>query len=219
LVKTGEKMKKLLVLGTRTLAVEIADLASDTPGYEVVGFVENMDPNRCKDRLAGLPVLWVEELADRVHDHWAVCGLATTRRSRFVHQVAAIGMGFERVIHPSARVSSNSTVGAGSILSVGVIVATHTRLGEYVLVNRGSLIGHHTRIEAYATVQPGANIAGECRIGEGAFVGMGAIVLERVTVGAGSVVGAGAVVTKDVPDHVQVVGVPARIVKEGVDGK
>jgi len=212
-------MKKLLILGTRTLAVEIADLASETHEYEVAGFVENMDPNRCKEPLEGLPVIWVDEIAGRAHDHCAVCGLATTRRHRFVDQVAAMGMSFGTVIHPSARISSNSSVGGGSILSVGVIIAAHTRLGRHILVNRGSLIGHHTRIEDYATIQPGANVAGECRIDEGAFIGMGAIVLERVTVGAHSIVGAGAVVTKDVPDHVQVVGVPARIVKEGVKGR
>lgn len=48
---------------------------------------------------------------------------------------------------------------------------------------------------------------------------MGAVVIDRITVGSCSIVGAGAVVTKDVPDHAQVVGVPARIVKENVDGR
>lgn len=54
-------------------------------------------------------------------------------------------------------------------------------------------------------------------IGEGAYVGMGAIVLERITIGGYSVIGAGAVVTRDVPQHVQVMGIPARITKENVE--
>ena len=52
----------LLVLGTRTLALEIADLASDVPGLRVAGFVENMEPERCGGQLAGLPVHWVDEV-------------------------------------------------------------------------------------------------------------------------------------------------------------
>jgi len=48
---------------------------------------------------------------------------------------------------------------------------------------------------------------------------MGALVLDNMTVGSQVVVGAGAVVTKDVPDRVQVVGIPAKIVKEDIQGK
>jgi 2,3,4,5-tetrahydropyridine-2-carboxylate N-succinyltransferase len=43
--------------------------------------------------------------------------------------------------------------------------------------------------------------------------------VERVAIGDGSVVAAGAVVTRDVPDHVMVAGMPAVIVKRGVDGQ
>jgi acetyltransferase-like isoleucine patch superfamily enzyme len=48
---------------------------------------------------------------------------------------------------------------------------------------------------------------------------MGAVVIDHLTIGAHSVVGAGSLVTKNVPDRVQVVGVPARIVKENIAGK
>jgi serine acetyltransferase len=48
---------------------------------------------------------------------------------------------------------------------------------------------------------------------------MGAIVLDHLAVGAHSVVGAGAVVTSNVPEHVQVLGVPARITTRNVDGR
>jgi acetyltransferase-like isoleucine patch superfamily enzyme len=56
-------------------------------------------------------------------------------------------------------------------------------------------------------------------IGDGAYVGMGATVLDRMRIGEGAVVGAGSVVTRDVPAGTQVLGVPARVVKEGVAGR
>jgi len=214
-----ERPRPLLVLGTRTFAEEVADIASETPGWRVAGFVENMDPARAGDELAGLPVYWVDEIADLTDTHWGLSGLATTHRSRFTDQVAALGLRFATVVHPSARISPTSTLGEGTVVSVAVVVASHTAVGRHVIVNRGALIGHHTEIGDYVSIQPGANIAGSCAIGVGTYIGMGAVVLDHVSIGAHSIVGAGAVVTKDVPDNVQVVGVPARIVKENVEGK
>jgi acetyltransferase EpsM len=209
----------LLILGARTMAVEVADFASEIPGFQIVGFVENLDPQRCREKLENLPILWVEELRQLAATHWAVCALATTHRSFFTKQVAAYGLPFATLIHPSARISHTSSLGEGSIISPGVIIASHTRLGCHVLVNRGALIGHHTEIGDHVTIQPGANIAAKCRIGPATYIAMGALLLDGMTVGSQVVVGAGAVVTRDVPDRVQVVGAPARIVKENIDGK
>jgi sugar O-acyltransferase (sialic acid O-acetyltransferase NeuD family) len=210
---------RLLILGARTLAAEIADLAADIPGLEVAAFVENMDPERCRETLEGLPIIWVDELPRFVQGHQAVCGLATTFRSRFVKQAAAHGLTFATLVHPSATISSSSSLGAGSIVSMGVIIASHTTIGRHVLINRGALVGHHTAIEDYVTIHPGANIAGACHIGEAAYIGMGATIIDHTKIGAHSVVGAGAVVTKDVPDNVLVVGVPAMIIKRNIPGK
>jgi sugar O-acyltransferase (sialic acid O-acetyltransferase NeuD family) len=215
----GQNARPLLILGTRTLAVEVADLVSEIPDFQPVGFVENMDRRKCNEKLEGLPIHWVDEVAPLAHTHWAVCALATTHRSRFIEQVANLGFRFASLVYPSAQISSKSSIGEGTIISPGVIVASHTALGRHVLVNRGVLIGHHSEIGDYVTIQPGANIAGACRIGEAAYIGMGAIVLDHKRVGAHCVVGAGAVVNKDVPDQVQVIGVPAKIVKENIPGK
>lgn len=208
----------LLVLGTRTFAPEVADIASDA-GFVVAGFVENLDPERCAEPLEGLPVYWIDDADAFAGTHLAVCALGTTHRHRFVEQAAQLGFRFATVVHPSARISTRSRVGEGTIVSAGVVVAAYTNIGCHVLLNRGVLIGHHTQIDDYVSIQPGANVAGACKIGERAYVAMGAVVIDHVEVGARSVVGAGAVVTKDVPASVQVVGVPARIVKEGVEGR
>ena len=214
-----DSVRKLLILGTRTLAEEIADLASEVPGVRHVGYVENMDRSKAGRKIGGLPVCWVEEVPGMKGDHWAVCGLATTHRERFIDQVFAAGLRFTTLVHPSSRISTRSSIGEGTILSVNTVIAAHTTLGRHVLVNRGALIGHHTEIEDYVTIHPGANIAGTCRVGKGTYIGMGAVVINGVSIGAHAVIGAGAVVTKDIPEHVLAVGVPARIVKEDIKGK
>jgi acetyltransferase EpsM len=207
---------RLLVLGTRTFAVEVADLAVDA-GFEVAGFVENLDPDRCREPLEGIPVHWVDEVDDLVTTHRAICGLATTKRRVFAEQVASLGFGFATLVHPSARVSRSAAIGEGAIVSAGVVVGARTEIGRHVILNRGALVGHHTLVGDFVSIQPGANVAGACKIGAGSYVGMGAVVVDHLEVGAGSVVGAGAVVTKDVAERVQVVGVPAKVVKEGID--
>jgi len=214
-----EQVRPLLILGARSFASEVADLAAETPGFRVAGFVENLEPERCRETLDGLPVYWVEDVAALAKSHWAICGLGTTHRSRFITQVAAYGFSFARVVHPSARISAKSTVGEGTLVSAGAILAVSTHISRHVLINRGALIGHHTTLGEYVTVGPGANIAASCRIGAATYIGIGAIVIDHVTIGSHSVVGAGAVVTSDVPDNVLVVGVPARVVKENIVGK
>jgi acetyltransferase EpsM len=208
----------LLILGTRTFAEEVADLAATIPGMQVAGFVENMERQRCHQLLEGLPVYWIDEVGPLADSHRAVCALSTTLRSRFVQQAAQKGLTFATLVHPAATVSKKTDVGEGSILSAGSVVGSHSVLGAHVIVNRGALIGHHTTIGRFCSIQPGANIAGACTIGEATYVGMGAVILDHLTIGAHAVVGAGAVVTRDVPDHVQVMGIPARIVKENIEG-
>lgn len=209
----------LLVLGTREISREIADLASQDGRYRVAGFVENLDPERCGDGIDGLPVHWIDDVDRFAATHVAVCGLGTTKRGVFADQAAERGLRFATVVHPSASVSPATTLGEGTVVSAGVCVGAHTTIGRHVFLNRGCLVGHDTVVEDYVTISPGAIVSGLCRVGTAAFVATGATVIDRIAIGAQSVVGAGAVVTKDVPERVQVVGMPARIVKEGVEGR
>ncbi len=203
-------MRPLLICGTRTFAVEVADLVTDIPDLEVAGFVENEDRERCAGTLEGLPIHWVDDLAELAGTHSAVCALATTHRSRFTDQVAALGMPFATLVHPTAHVSRSSTLGEGTIVSAGAIVGAQTSIGRHCILNRGVLVGHHTTIGDHCTLNPGANVAGRLTLGDRVFVGMGAQVLGELHVGPGAVIGAGAVVTKDVDERAVVMGVPAR---------
>jgi acetyltransferase EpsM len=209
----------LLILGTTDYALVFADAFSDLPQYQLAGFVENLDRARCAHQHGGLPVHWVEDIAPMRETHAVICCLSTTHRDRYIQHVKGLGFSFATLIHATATVSKKSTVGEGTSLNIGNIVAGFTRVGRYVQVNRGVTIGHHTVIEDYVTIQPGVNIAGNCHIGPQTYIGIGATVVDGIKIGAHSVIGAGSVVTKDVPDNVLVLGVPGKVAKEGIDGK
>ena len=191
-------------------AEEVADLVAQAGEHEVVAFVENWERERAGRTLAGRPVVWVDDLADRA-GHWsAVCAIASPQRRAYVDHVAGLGIAFATVVHPGAVVAPSARLGAGCIVSPGVVIGAHAEIGEHVILNRGVLVGHHTRVGSCVTMSPGANVAGCADIGDGAYIGMGAIVIDRRTVGAGALVAAGAVVVRDVAEAVRVQGVPAR---------
>ena len=212
-------MVPLVVLGATEFSAEIADVAQDG-GYEITAFVENEVPERAGRSLHGIPVLWIDEAARKLAaTHVAVCGLGTTRRSRFTEQAAAAGFRFASIVHPTAHVSRTATLGEGTIVGPGAIIGAHTTIGRHVIANRGTLVGHHSVVGDHVSLQSGANVAGLCKIGDATYVGMGALILNTISVGSNSVVAAGAVVTRAVPDNVLVMGIPAVIVKEGIEGK
>lgn len=214
-----EDRASVFILGTTQFSEEIAALVEENPGFTLAGFVENLKPEKCTEKLLGQRVYWVDDLATAGPGTHLLCGIGTTQRRLYVDQVRRYGLSFATLRHPTTHVSLHSRIGAGSILGVNSIVAAHSEIGEHVIVNRGASIGHHTQVGDYVTIGPGANIAGRCAVGNGTYVGMGAIIVDGLRIGSNSIVGAGAVVTRDVPDNVQVVGIPARVVKEGVNGR
>jgi len=212
-MNTGLCMKeRVVILGAGLFAEEIADLLSQTGEHELVGFVEGVDRTVCDRPLLGRPVHWIEDIASLAGSCKALCAVGSPKRKAFIEQATAQGVEFCTVVHPSAQISLTAVLEEGCVVCPSVVIASHTRIGRHTIFNRGCLIGHHADIGEYVTLSPGVNVAGKTRIGPCAYIGMGAIILDGVSIGGHSLVGAGAVVTRDVPDGVRVLGIPAKVV-------
>jgi sugar O-acyltransferase (sialic acid O-acetyltransferase NeuD family) len=120
------------------------------------------------------------------------------------------GGGLPVVSHPAATVSATAAIGAGTILSAGVIVQSDSRIGRFCVLNTACSVDHDNIVGDGVSVAPGARTAGRVTICDDAFIGLGAVIINGVTVGRRASVGAGAVVVRDVPEGVTVVGNPAR---------
>jgi acetyltransferase EpsM len=210
-------MRRLVLLGTGLQAEELADVAEEIDGAEVVAFCENLERSKAGGELLGRPIVWVDDLPG-LGDVEAVTAITTTRRERYIEQVRALGVSFGRLVHPRSFVSRSAELGHDVVVQAGAVVAAHTKVGHHVMVSRGALIGHHVTLGDYSTVQPGAIVGGASEVGARAYIALGARLLQRLRIGEGALVGAAALVTRDVEPHTQVIGAPARVVKRGVTG-
>ena len=139
-------------------------------------------------------------------------GVNATRKKvagRFEHSVS-----FGTAIHATACISKRATIGEGTVVMAGVTVNSDTVIGKHCIVNTSASIDHDCILGDYAHVSPNATLSGDVHVGEGTHIGAGASVIQGIRIGKWSTIGAGAVIIKDVPDHVTVVGNPARIIKE-----
>ena len=58
---------------------------------------------------------WIDEIAEYAETHRAVCALGTTTRGLIIDQAAALGFGFETLVHAPARVSGRAELGEGTM--------------------------------------------------------------------------------------------------------
>lgn len=106
-----------------------------------------------------------------------------------------------------------------------LVVGKNSRLnGVHIDVRKLVSIGENVRIAPYTIIMDSDfhdvrdhfadGVAMPVIIEDDVWIATRATILKGVTVGKGSVVAAGAVVTRNVPPHVVVAGVPARVIKK-----
>jgi len=104
----------------------------------------------------------------------------------------------------TCQIGKNTVLGYGGL---GIVIHPRSVIGENCIIAQGVTIGgtsHKYEVPI---------------IGNNVLIGAGAKILGPIKIGSNVVVGANAVVTKDLPDNVLAVGIPAKIIKENINIK
>ncbi|NTU70929.1 MAG: acetyltransferase [Coriobacteriia bacterium] len=195
---------KLLVVGAGGHAKVVIDAARDA-GWDVVGVI---GAPRERPDVLGVPI---SATADGIDADAFIVAVGDNRQraALFAENVAA-GRTPAAVVHPSAIIGTDVTIGAGAFIAPGVIVNVDATVGVNSILNTGCSVDHDCAIGAHAHVGPGSALCGGVRLGEGVLLGVGCSVIPLRSVGDWATVGAGATVVDDVPASATYAGVPAK---------
>lgn len=209
---------KLAIWGASGHASVVADIVRLRSEYELVGFLDDANPERAGSGFCGATILGGRERLDDLLSEGIetiILGFGDCEaRLRLAELTRKRGFNLATAVHPRAVVADDTEIGAGTVVAAGAVVNPGARIGENVIVNTCASVDHHCLVGNGAHVCPGARLAGGVVVGRAAWVGVGATVVDRVRVGSGATVGAGAVVLDDVPEGVVAYGVPARVIRK-----
>jgi UDP-N-acetylbacillosamine N-acetyltransferase len=205
---------RAFVWGASGHAKVAADAALLGDSCSIVGFLDELHPDRRGEPLLGLSVLGGAEQLEGLRgdgvDH-VILGVGDCdARLRIAEKAELFGFRLLTVVHPSAVLARDVRLGAGTLVAAGAVVNPSTQVGVAVILNTGCSLDHDCRIGAGAHISPGVRLAGNVTVGEASWIGIGSSVIQGITIGARAIVGAGSVVVRDLADSLIAFGVPAR---------
>lgn len=210
---------KLIIIGSSGHAHVIIDLVEKSDNFEILGLI---DPFRSRGE---------NELGYKVNDSYSYI-LEEKIKHNDLYVFIAIGdnwnrlqvykkiqeldqtIKFPELIHPSAILANDISVGEGTAVMAGAVVNPGVRIEKFCIINTSASIDHDCVIKEFSSIAPGAVLGGSVSIEQQSAVSIGAVIRNAISVGANTVIGAGSLVLEDCPDNSVIYGVPAKVIRK-----
>lgn len=201
---------KLLIIGASGHGRVVADIGREMKKWQIIDFLDDDLNVESPVPINLIGRVFDDEKYIDDYDIFVAIGNNLTRR-RIYQELESKGASLPCLIHPSAILGDNVSIGGGTVIMAGTVINNSTIIGRGVIINTSSSIDHDNRIGDFVHISPGGRLAGTVAVGDSSWLGIGSVVSNNVNICADVILGAGAVVISDITAPGTYVGVPAKI--------
>ena len=196
--------KPVIILGAGGHAKTVADVLLQL-NWNIIGFV-SPENNGASD-YRGIHVIGDDEVLSSYSPDNVVLvnGIGTLPNKHLRWNLAAkmrhAGYKFNKVVHPSAIISSDVELDEGVHVMAGAVIQPGTKIGRDSIINTGACIDHDCTIGLECHIAPGVTISGGCCVGEKTHIGTGTVIIQNISIGNECVIAAGSVIYKNIESN------------------
>ncbi len=211
-------MKNVVIIGASGHGGVVLDCIEKEGKYNVVGFIDTYKKKGTKfnDYFILGSEYDLRYLMEKyqfssgivaIGDNWV--------RKTMVNRLLNIIPNFDfiKVLHPTASVGKNVTIGRGTVLMPGAVVNSNSTIGEFCILNTNSSLGHDGVVGDFSSLAPKVCTGGNLSLGKYSAICLGANIIDNITIGQHSVVGSGTLVLGEIGSYVLVYGAPAKEIR------
>lgn len=188
----------LYIYGNGGHAKVVADIARAN-GYDNLIFLDNNSDMKFSPNLPKHPII--------------IAIGNTLIRQKLQNLVLSSGFELITLIHPTAVIGSDVTIGTGSVVMPRAIINANSIIGDGVIINSGAIVEHDCIIGNFVHICPGVALAGGVNIGERTWIGIGSSIIQGIKIKSDITIGAGSVVVSDIDSGSIAYGNPCKVRK------
>lgn len=202
------RTQRLLLIGGGNGAIQVLDAVAKIPGQRAVAIMDD-NPALAGKSVGGVPVVGGIDLDRAVAMHReggfdaAVITVSTSIpfRQRIFDEWHTRGIPFANIIHPSAVIGANVTLGEGNLILAFCNISACATLGDNNFISPYCSVEHHCVLGSHCSFGPAVVTSGEVHIGDRVRFGTGIFIEPHVTIGQDAVIGSGCALWSNVPAH------------------
>lgn len=212
-------MKKIIIIGGKgngtVVLSAIEEINAIKEEWKILGFLNDKEVNP----ISGYPILGKIDketvskyLADEnVYFYYAL--LSIKLNHHFLYRLRELEIPLQRfatIIHPSAIISKEVTIGYGCCILQNVSINRYSTIGNFVQILSHVVLATSATLDDFSYVAANAYVGAYCHLKEGAYMGPCSSIIEFRSMSEWSIAGMGAVIIRDVPPYIKVAGNPAK---------